>query len=171
MADTHEEHGHHGHHVVSNSVLNKTFIQLFAAMVLTIFAARIPFEVADAFPGMKDMINQYQSMWGLTNLIALGIAVFKAVQVIRFFMGAQYAGKVSKVFAVGGFVGFSLLFILFWDYIGRPWEPVRGWERVPSTAMPRDFKSDGGVPYKAYEGGTLHGPAGGHSEGEAVKGH
>ena len=149
MAESHEE---HGHHIASNALLNKTFIQLFLAMVLTIAAARAPFEGVQYFPGLADFMHQYQNLWWLTNAIALGIAFFKAVQVVRFFMGAQFAGKVSQVFAVGGFIGFTLLFILFWDYVGRPWEPVKGWERVPTTAMPRNPDSDAGVPFKVYEG-------------------
>lgn len=147
-----ENHSDHGHHIVSNKVLNFTFFQLFVAMLATIAAARLPYEGVQYFPGFKDFIMQFQSMWWLTNLIAMGIAVFKAVQVIRYFMGVQYASQLSKLYCVGGFVGFTLLFIMFWDYVGRPWEPVRGWERVPSTAFPRKFEDDGGMKYKQYEG-------------------
>lgn len=163
MAEQHAEHTH-GHHVVSNKVLNRTFFQLFLAMVLTIAAARIPFEGAQMFPGFKDQIHQFQAAWAITNFIALGIAVFKAVQVIRYFMGVQYASQLSKLYCVGGFVGFTLLFILFFDYVGRPWEPVRGWEKVPSTSFPREFTNDGGVPYPKYPGNE-HG--GSHSGAEA----
>lgn len=71
-------------------------------------------------------------------MIALGIAIFKAVQVIKYFMGVKYASNLAKLYCVGGFFGFSMLFILFWDYVGRPYEPVQGWERMPETAFPRD---------------------------------
>lgn len=158
MADTQSHAEHHGHHVVSNRVLNWTFLQLFVAMVLTIAAARAPIDGPKYFPGFDSFFRQWEFAWPLTNAIALGIAVFKAVQVIRFFMGVQYASKLSKLFAVGGFLGFSLLYIMFFDYWSRPWEPVRGWEKVPSTAFPRDPKSEGGQLYPTYPGNE-HGVA------------
>ncbi|MBS1724130.1 MAG: hypothetical protein JSS66_14395 [Armatimonadetes bacterium] len=151
MAEAHAEE-HHGHHVTSNRVLNTTFLQLFAAMVITILAARAPIDGPALFPGFKDFFLKWEYAWGATNAIALGIAAFKAVQVIRFFMGVQYASGLIKLYAVMGFVGFTWLYILFWDYVGRPWEPVRGWETVPGTALPRDPDSDAGVPYKLYPG-------------------
>lgn len=157
MADSHTEHAEHGHHVVSNKVLNQTFGLLTFLMLATIAAARAPIDGPKYFPGMDAFFKQWEYAWQLTNFIALGIATVKAVQVIRFFMGAQYASKLSKIFAIGGFVGFSLLFILFFDYVGRPWEPVRGWEKVPATAFPRNFKNDGGIPYKEYPGNEGHG--------------
>ena len=147
----------HGHHVISNKVLNQTFALLVILMLATIVAARAPIDGPKYFPDMAAFFKQWEYAWIVTNMIALGIAVIKAVKVIQYFMGAKYASSLSKVYAVGGFVGFTLLFILFWDYAGRAWEPVRGWEKVPSTAFPRDFSNDGGVPYKLYPGGEHHG--------------
>ena len=147
-----ESHAEHGPHVISNKVLNQTFALLVILMLATIVAARAPIDGPAIFPGMAEFFKKWEYAWLVTNSIALGIAVIKAVSVIQYFMGVKYASNLSKVYAVGGFVGFTLLFILFWDYAGRAWEPVRGWEKVPSTALPRDFDNDGGVPYKQYPG-------------------
>lgn len=158
MANAHAQ-SDHGHHVVSNKVLNSTFLQLFVAMVLTIAAARAPIDGPKYFPGFDNLFKQWEFAWPLTNAIALGIAIFKAVQVIRYFMGVQYASRLAQLFAVGGFLGFSLLYITFIDYWSRPWEPVRGWERVPSTAFPRDFRNEAGQAYPSFPGKEGHGEA------------
>ena len=147
-----EPNAEHIHHVTPDGVLRGTFLQLTAAMVATIVAARLPIDGPVMFPQWRGFFESWSTLWAVTNAVALGIAVFKAVQVIRFFMGAQYASGLIRLYVVGGFVGFSLLYILFFDYVARPWEPVRGWEKVPSTAFPRDAKQDGGIAYPVYPG-------------------
>ncbi|MBS1713138.1 MAG: hypothetical protein JST30_02245 [Armatimonadetes bacterium] len=174
MSEAHAEaHAGHAHHVVSEKVLKKTFGILTAMMLLTIFAARAPIDGPRLIPSMAPIFEQWSGFWALTNAIALGIAVFKAIWVIRFFMGAQYASNLVKLYVVGGFIGFSLLFILFFDYVGRAFEPVRGWERVPSSSFPRTQTDDAGVPFKQFPTAEAHG--GGHSpeptEGTAPSGH
>ncbi len=152
MSDNHDQFEDHGHHVISNRVLNTTFIMLLILMVLTIAFARLPFEGVKYFPGFESMIHQYQGLWILTNAIALGIATIKLVLVITNFMGVKFQTKLVKLYAICGFVGFSLLFIMFFDYYGREWEPVKGWEKVPSTALPRQRDNEAGMPLKEYPG-------------------
>lgn len=155
-----EAHAEHGHHVISDKVLLKTFGLLLILMVATIGAARLPFEGAQMFPGFKDIIMKYQAAWYLTNFVALGIAVWKTVLVISNFMGVKFASNLVKIYAVLGFVGFSLLYIMMFDYASRSWEPVRGWEKVNSTALQRDMDNDAGAPLKQYPGkeeGEKHG--------------
>ena len=147
-----EAHAEHGHHVISDRVLLTTFGALFILMVLTIAAARLPFEGVQMFPGLKGYIHVFQGAWWATNAIAIGIAVAKTYMVIQNFMGVKYTTNLVKLWAICGFVGFGLMFIMFFDYAGRAWEPVRGWEKVPSTAFPRDRGTDAGVPYKLYPG-------------------
>ena len=147
-----EGHTDHAHHVISNKVLNSTFGLLLVLMVLTIAFARIPFEGVKYFPGFKDMIMQYQGLWWLTNGIALGIAIGKTVFVIQNFMGVKYSSNLVKLYALCGFFGFGLMFIMFFDYVGRAWEPVKGWEKVPSSAFPREKETEAGMPYKVYPG-------------------
>jgi hypothetical protein len=65
------------------------------------------------------------------------IAVVKAYLVISIFMGVKHTTNLAKLFAIGGFVWFLLLFAILIDYASRPWEPVKGWEPEPSTSLPR----------------------------------
>ena len=165
MSEAHAEaHSGHAHHVVSDAVLKKTFGILTAMMLLTIFAARAPIDGPKWVPSMAPLFEQWSGLWALTNAVALGIAAFKAIWVLRFFMGAQYASNLVKLYVVGGFLGFSLLFIMFFDYVGRAFEPVRGWEEVPTTAFPRTDKDDAGVPFKEFPSDGGHGaPKEGHA--------
>ena len=152
-----EAHAEHAHHVISDKVLFKTFGILLFLMVLTIAMARLPFEGAQYLGGFKDLLMKYQGAWALTNIIALGIAVVKTYYVIQNFMGVRYASKLIKVYAVFGFIGFSLLYIMMFDYIGRAWEPVKGWEKVNSTSLQRDINNEAGGPLKEYPGSEEHG--------------
>jgi caa(3)-type oxidase subunit IV len=153
--------GHHAHHVTPISKLAMTYFWLVALMVLTVAAARAPLDMPAQFGWVVPFF------W-LTNAVALGIAVAKAVQVVQIFMGVKFTTKVVKLFAYGGFVWFLTLFIMFIDYATREWEPVRGWEAgVPSTGLPRERTSDGGVPYTVFEGshGGSAAASGEHGQG------
>lgn len=147
-----ESHQGHAHHVISDKVLLKTFGILLLFMVLTIAFARLPLDGPKMFPGFADMLIKYQSAWIVTNIIALGIAIVKTYFVIQNFMGVRFASKLVKVFAILGFVGFSMLYIMMFDYVGRAWEPVKGWEKVNSTALQRDIDNEAGMPIKQYPG-------------------
>jgi caa(3)-type oxidase subunit IV len=94
---------------------------LMALMVLTIVAAR----VTHFLPTMP------------ANVVAMSIAIIKAFLVVAIFMGVKYTTNLAKLFAIGGFVWFLLLFGILIDYYSRPWEPVDGWEPLPSTSLPR----------------------------------
>lgn len=129
-AHAHDGNGHdHGHHVIPIPVLTKTFIILMVLMALTILAARLPY----MFEGLKEPLAQVPL---LTNLVALGIATAKAYFVVKIFMGVKFGTNLVKIFAIGGFVWFFLLFFMFVDFVSRPWEPVLGWEPEAPTAMP-----------------------------------
>jgi caa(3)-type oxidase subunit IV len=146
------EHHSHGHHITPIWVLARTFAILIVLMALTIVAAKAPY--------WFDSLAPYRGLWVVTNAIALGIATAKAVLVVREFMGVKYATNLIKVYAIGGFVWFTLLFIMFVDYASRPWEPVKGWENVPSTAFPRSRDNDAGLPFPQYPGKDKHGKGG-----------
>jgi caa(3)-type oxidase subunit IV len=148
----HVEHHQHGHHITPISVLTRTFVILVGLMILTIVAAKAPYWFASLEP--------FRGLWVVTNAIALGIATIKAVFVVSEFMGVKYATNLIKVYAIGGFVWFLLLFIMFVDYASRPWEPVKGWENVPSTAFPRNKDNDAGTPFPQYPGEAKHGKGG-----------
>ena len=117
MAHTHEE---HGHHIIPTRTLTINLAWLMLLMVLTVVAAR----VLHILPTMP------------ANVLAMTIAIVKACLVVAIFMGVKYTTNLAKLFAIGGFVWFLLLFIILVDYWSRPWEPVPGWEQG-STSLPR----------------------------------
>ncbi|MBS1704254.1 MAG: hypothetical protein JST40_00155 [Armatimonadetes bacterium] len=120
--ETHD--GDYSHHVVPISKLITTFILLIVLMAATVFAST--WHLGDAW---------YFSVFA--NLLALGIAVTKALLVISYFMGAKWASNLSKMFIIGGFGWFTTMYFMFLDYGTRQWEPIKGWERDASTALPR----------------------------------
>lgn len=134
--DSTHDHGHgghgggHGHHITPIRDYVKVFVFLLIMMVLTIAAAKAPYW------GPTSNIGLLHNSW-VTNLIALGIASAKAVAVIMIFMGVKHASTMAKFYAILGFVWFTLFYVMFCDYATRQWEPVRGWEDVPSNALPR----------------------------------
>lgn len=96
-------------------------LKLMFLMILTVVAAKYT--------------HFLPTLWG--NVVALTIAVVKAYLVVSIFMGVKYTTNLAKLFAIGGFVWFLLMFGTLIDYWSRPWEPVKGWEPVPSTSLPR----------------------------------
>jgi caa(3)-type oxidase subunit IV len=122
----------HGHHITSQGKLLATFGALFVLMALTIGAAQY-------------MPEPIHSNTMLMNLIAITIAVVKATLVVAIFMGVKYTTKLVKLYAIGGFVWFGLMFITMMDYWARPWEPVKGWESYDATGLPRDVDRSEGL--------------------------
>ena len=114
-------HYEHGHHVTPTRHLTITLIKLIVLMVLTVVLARV---------------TPLPNTWA-ANLVAMGIAITKAVYVISIFMGVKFTTNLAKLFAIGGFVWLTLIFGILIDYASRPWEPVKGWEPEPSTSLPR----------------------------------
>lgn len=127
----------HSHHIIPSGKLVMTLVYLVILMGLTILAAQIP----ALLPGLDPFLQESTGGRWLMNLIAIGIAVTKAVLVISIFMGVKYGTKLIKLYALGGFVWFLLLAITLVDYFSRPWEPVQGWEGVPSSSFQRDKRS------------------------------
>lgn len=119
MANHGKAHAHE-HHIVPQSTLTLVFLMLIGLMVATILAA---------------FVIHLPTFW--MNVIALGIAVTKASFVVMVFMGVKYSTRLVKLFALGGFAWFFLLFLMLADYVTRPSEPVVGWEEQPASALPR----------------------------------
>ncbi|QYK52214.1 MAG: hypothetical protein KF824_08085 [Fimbriimonadaceae bacterium] len=131
MAADHGHHeytagGAHAHHILPQKTIFLIFGLLLGGMALTIWAA--------FFLPVKSLLENTFFMQSL----ALGIAVFKAYLVVTYFMGVKMGTRLVKIFAIGGFVWFFVLFVMMADYVSRPMEPVVGWEKVPSSALPRD---------------------------------
>lgn len=62
-------------------------------------------------------------------LVALSIAIVKAVLVVLYFMHVKYASRLTKIFVSAAFLWLAILFALtFADYLTRPLLPMsRGW--------------------------------------------
>jgi cytochrome c oxidase subunit IV len=62
-------------------------------------------------------------------LVALTIAIVKALLVVLFFMHVKYASRLTKIFVAAAFLWLVILFALtFGDYATRSWLPMsRGW--------------------------------------------
>lgn len=129
MSSDHASAEVHHSHITPIPLLVRNFMMLLVLMVLTIAVAEVPHR-------MPSLAN-FQEYSLFNNCVALTIAIIKATLVIAIFMGVKYATKLTKLFAIGGFVWFLLMFFTLVDYWSRPWEPVKGWEEVPSTATPR----------------------------------
>lgn len=58
--------------------------------------------------------------WGI--VVAMGIAVAKALLVLLYFMHLRYSSRVTWLFAAAGFVWLSILMVLAMsDYLSRGW--------------------------------------------------
>ena len=107
------ENGQHSAvHIVPIRVYLLVYVALLVLLVLTVGAAYLP--------GQHSLLN---------NIIALTIAVVKAVLVVLYFMHVRYGTRLTWLWAAAGFFWLVILFILtLGDYFTRPWLAVEGWE-------------------------------------------
>ena len=95
------EHGEH--HIVTPVQYVMVFGTLLFFTLVTVLAA-------------------YVDMKWLNPVVALGIACFKAVIVILFFMHAKYQSRLIKMTIGSGFFVFLVLIVMTMsDYISRSW--------------------------------------------------
>lgn len=99
-----------------------TFIALVVLMALTVIMA----EHHIGPPGVS----------AYNNLVAMAIACAKATLVVLFFMHVKFSSQLTKLFAILGFLWFTLMFIIFGDYMTRPREQVSGWEQTTNAPAP-----------------------------------
>ena len=94
---------HADHHIVSPLQYCMVFGTLLVGTLITVLAA-------------------YKDMGWLNPVIALGIASFKAVVVILFFMHVKYQSKLIKMTVGAGFFTFLVLITMtLSDYMSRAW--------------------------------------------------
>ena len=74
----------------------------------------------------------------LNTVIAVSIAVVKALFVILFFMHVRYSKNLVKVFVAGGFLWLIVMFaFLLSDYGARHWQDVPdGWTQTLKEPLP-----------------------------------
>jgi cytochrome c oxidase subunit IV len=103
MAEPTASHDDHTHHVVPLSVYYWNFTALMVLLVLTLVAARYDMGV-------------------FNTIVALTIAVVKAVLIVLFFMHLRWSTPLVRVFAVAALFWLMILFVLTLDdYFSRPW--------------------------------------------------
>lgn len=132
-------------HVHPPSMYFKTLVALVVLMTLTVVLAQVPF---------PDIPLGFATLHGtmINNLIAMAIATAKALLVLNFFMGTKYATKLTRFWAMAGFVGFSLMFLVYGDYTTRRYEPVARWSGDPGSSLRRSVKeSRQEADFKQYE--------------------
>jgi cytochrome c oxidase subunit 4 len=120
MAKTPLQHASAQHHVVSTATSIKVLVTLAVLMVLTIGASYMDVGIVV-----------------LNNVIAMAIACIKAILVMTYFMGLKWATPLTRLWAVAGFIIFSLMFIILFDYNTRSNEIAPSWDGRPEPATPR----------------------------------
>jgi cytochrome c oxidase subunit 4 len=94
---------HHEHTIVSPKIYGMIFGSLLFFTALTVAAS-------------------YLELGTFNAVVALGIAVIKAVLVVLFFMHLKYSSKLTKLTVAAGFFTFIVLITMtMTDYISRAW--------------------------------------------------
>ena len=94
---------HADHHIVSPLVYVAVYLTLLACTGITVWAA-------------------YQEFGIFNPVIAVGIACFKGVVVILWFMHVLYSTKLVKLTVFSGFLTFMVLIMMtMLDYFTRAW--------------------------------------------------
>lgn len=97
------DHSEQEHHIVSPKIYVAIFASLLVATGLTVAAS-------------------YVEMYAFNVVVALAIAVAKAMLVVLFFMHVKYSSKLTKLTVFAGFFTFLvLIFMTLADYISRAW--------------------------------------------------
>lgn len=98
-------HAEHAEHIVPNSTNFTVFAILMVLLAATVGVAYVP-------------------LGEFNIVVAMTIAVVKAVLVLLYFMHVKYSSKLIWLFACAGFFWLILMFgIFFMDYGTRGWIP------------------------------------------------
>lgn len=92
---------HSQHHIIPPIAYFKTWVALMVLLALTVIFARIDLGI-------------------MNNVIAMLISITKSVLVILIFMGVYYSSKLTKVWAMVGFVWVMFLAGILVDYAVTP---------------------------------------------------
>jgi cytochrome c oxidase subunit 4 len=103
-------HGDEAHHIVPMSVYYRVFAALMVLLIITLAAAYF----------------DLSHIWGPLNIIiAMTIAVIKAVLVVLYFMHVRYSSRLTWFFAGAAFIWLAIMFgITLSDYFSR--EMIKG---------------------------------------------
>src|SRR5258708_15518138 len=100
------EHSASPHHISPVSTYITVFLALMVFTTITVLVSRI-------------------HLGALNVLVAIGIAVTKAVIVVLYFMHVKWSHKLVKIVVSGALLWLVILLILTWsDYVSRPWQSI-----------------------------------------------
>ncbi len=111
---THEENGHGGHYIVPVSAYAKVISALFVLMTITVVVAFI-------------------DLGAWNPVLALVIAISKAVLIVLVFMNVYVSSRLTKMFAASAFFWLLFLFcMIIVDFLSREMvtQPL-AWEMGP----------------------------------------
>jgi cytochrome c oxidase subunit 4 len=91
-------------HIVPTRVYYTIFVLLMICTALTVSIA-------------------YFDLGPLNTIMALAIAMFKAVLVVLFFMHVKYATRLTWAVIAGGVFWLLILLTIIGDYLTRAWQP------------------------------------------------
>jgi cytochrome c oxidase subunit 4 len=99
------------HHIIPVDVYLKVFGVLMVLLVATVLAAMEDFSI--------------RLHWGPANVvIAMAIAIAKALLVVLFFMHIKYSSRLTQIIAGIAFLFLAVMFFFtFADYFSRNWIP------------------------------------------------
>ncbi|MDF2439414.1 MAG: cytochrome c oxidase subunit [Abditibacteriota bacterium] len=105
--EAHTDEGH-DHHIVPMSTYYKIFGALMGLLLITVLAAEV------------DMAN-FGMPW-MNIIIALAIAVTKAVLIVLYFMHVKFSSRLIKICAAVAYFFLMIMFTLTYaDYFTRNW--------------------------------------------------
>jgi cytochrome c oxidase subunit IV len=94
---------------------------------LLVFAALTVLTITTYYAATIDMEKVFNTHFPLNSLVALTIAVTKAVLVILFFMHVKYSTRMTKVVVVAGFFWLGIMLsITMSDYFFRHFGSLTG---------------------------------------------
>jgi cytochrome c oxidase subunit 4 len=97
------------HHVEKVATYLNVFAVLMVLLVITYVAAKIDLD---------------HILGGLNLIVAMTIAVIKALFVVLIFMHVKHSSRLTWVFAAASFLWLGIMFALFFsDYATRGWQP------------------------------------------------
>jgi cytochrome c oxidase subunit 4 len=103
------DHSASHHHVEKVSTYINVFGVLMVLLVLTYFAAKIDLD---------------HMLGGLNLIVAMTIAIIKALFVVLIFMHVKHSSRLTWIFAGAAFLWLGIMFVMFFsDYATRGWEP------------------------------------------------
>ena len=128
-------------------ITKKKYWQVFAILMILLFlTVFVAYQHIDPW-------------WAI--IVAMTIAIIKAVLVVLYFMHVRYNSKLTWLFVISGFFWLLIMIgITLTDYKTRDWDPV-GYPELPDT-----YSSPNGVPSRMYPQNEA-GAAGDGTHGEA----